>query len=317
MTQKLEIDPAWFDPASVSEETRSFMEKLTRQAAEIPGLAQLGALEARKRMERGPLMLSPRGEDGIIPAPGGRDLQIRVLAPENPRGALLYFHGGGMILGSAWGQDERLLQIADGTGLACVAVNYRLAPEHPWPAPWDDGEIAALWLAENVRARFGGDFLAIAGDSAGAALAAPTLVRMRDRHGFSGFRAAALTCGTYDASGTSSIQRNGTAGTISAADVAYCTGCYAPDVATRKDPDLSVLYADLANLPPALFVTGTRDIFLDDSLFLAARWLAAGNAAQLAVYPGAPHSFVNFPIAIAEHAKARIIAFLKAHADAA
>jgi acetyl esterase/lipase len=236
-----------------------------------------------------------------------------VIAPDNPVGAYLHLHMGGLVFGSADGQDARLAQIADRTGLACVSVEYRLAPEHPWPAAWDDVEAAALWLAENVKSEFGGSKLAIGGESAGATLAVPTLVRMRDRHGFTGFTAAALTYGNYDTSGSPSNHWNGGENMIiREADIAFCSSCYAPDPATRRDPDISAIHADLHGLPPALFTVGTLDCFLDDSLFMAARWAAAGNRAELAVYPGAVHAFTAFPYTLADEANARIDAFLKA-----
>jgi acetyl esterase/lipase len=80
----------------------------------------------------------------------------------------------------------------------------------------------------------------------------------------------------------------------------------------RRDPDMSALYADVRNMPAALFTVGTLDVFLDDSLFLYARWAAAGNEAELAVYPGGTHGFNMTPLAIAHEANARIDAFLKA-----
>ena len=78
----------------------------------------------------------------------------------------------------------------------------------------------------------------------------------------------------------------------------------------RRDPDVSPLYADLRGLPPALFTVGTRDALLDDSLFMHARWRAAGNRAELAVHPGGAHGFTLFPFALAEAANSRIEAFL-------
>jgi acetyl esterase len=307
----LVIDPAWFAPESVSEETRAFNAAM----AANPGtrLAEVGvdAMRGTGRMPKPPF--SARAETRFIPGPDGAQLPIRVIAPDNPRGAYLHLHGGGLIFGSADAQDPMLERIAAATGLAAISVEYRLAPEHPWPAAWDDAEAAALWLARDVGAEYGGDRLAIGGESAGATLAVPTLVRMRDRHCFTGFDAAALTYGNYDTSGSPSNRLNGTPGLlIGAADVAFCSSCNAPDPATRRDPDMSAIFADVSGLPPALFSVGTLDVFLDDSLFMASRWIAAGNEAELAVYPGAMHGFTLFPHPLAGEANARIESFLRA-----
>jgi acetyl esterase/lipase len=84
-----------------------------------------------------------------------------------------------------------------------------------------------------------------------------------------------------------------------------------PDRAVRDTPDASPLHADLRDLPPALFTVGTLDPLLDDTLFMAARWSAAGNAADLAVYPGGVHAFNAFPLTIASDANARMLEFLR------
>jgi len=88
---------------------------------------------------------------------------------------------------------------------------------------------------------------------------------------------------------------------------------YAPKE-IRRDPYVSPLYADLQRMPKALFTIGTLDPLLDDSLFMAARWTAAGNEAELAVYPGGIHAFNAFPIPLAEKANNRILEFIKASA---
>jgi len=86
---------------------------------------------------------------------------------------------------------------------------------------------------------------------------------------------------------------------------------YLPSGIDLRDPDVSPLYADLTHLPSALFTVGTLDPLLDDSLFLSMRWLAAGNEAELAVYPGAPHAFNSLPLPQGPQANARIEAFLE------
>jgi acetyl esterase/lipase len=216
-----------------------------------------------------------------------------------------------MVLGAADLQDPMLERVNETAGLACVSVGYRLAPENPYPAPPDDCDAAALWLVKNARAEFGSDALAIGGESAGATLSAVTLLRLRDRHGFTGFRAANFVYGAFDLSMTPSQKQFGNERLVlRTVDIEQFMGAYLPGEKDLRDPDISPLYADLQGLPPALFTVGTRDALLDDSLFMYARYLAAGNRAELAIYPGGAHAFNFFPMTIAVQANARMDEFL-------
>ncbi len=315
MTTAAPLDPALFRPEAIAPETLAFAENIRKQTLNRPPLGSPPppGQEAAPVFPKPPP--SPRARTIRIPGLAGPEVELRIVAPDNPRGAYLAIHGGGLVMGSADQDDAMLERVADNTGLAAVSVEYRLAPAHPYPAAWDDCEAAALWLAKNVKAEFGGDRLAIGGESAGATLAVPTLVRLRDRHGFTGFQAANLSYGNYDTTMTPSQRIIGQLGyLLRTADIQQCSNLYAPDVASRGDPDISALYADVKDMPAALFSVGTFDPFLDDSLFLYARWIAAGNTAELAVYPGAVHGFnLLAPIEVAKQANARIDAFLKAH----
>jgi acetyl esterase/lipase len=220
-----------------------------------------------------------------------------VIAPERSRGVYLHLHGGGWVLGASDQQDPLLERIADATGLTAVSVEYRLAPENPFPAGPDDCEAAALWVIDHA-AELGGSALAIGGESAGAHLAALTLLRVRDRGGSMPFRAANLVFGAFDLGVTPSGRRFGEQRLIlRTSDILHFADAFLPGVADRHAPQISPLYADLAGLCPALFTIGTRDALLDDSLFMHARWRAAGNRAELAIYPGAVHGFIAFPSA--------------------
>jgi len=306
------LDPALFRPEAVSPEVKAFNEAFLKRMAEMPGPAARGGDDAAQSPFPG-VPKSPRARVRQIDAPGGRKVDVRIVPPAsgNPRGAYLHLHGGGLIFGSADQDDAMLERIANATGLAAVSVEYRLAPAHPYPAAWDDCEAAAVWLARSVRSEFGGSALAIGGESAGATLAVPVLVRMRDKHGFTGFHAANLSYGNYDTSMTpSQIWIGARRYLIGTEDIRQCSNAYAPDIAQRRNPDMSALYAQLSNMPPALFSVGTLDPFLDDSLFVHARWIAAGNEAELAVYPGAPHGFNVIGHPHAQAANARIDAFL-------
>jgi acetyl esterase/lipase len=204
-----------------------------------------------------------------------------------------------------------LERIAGSTGMACLSVEYRLAPEHPYPAAWDDGESAVLWLIERGRSEFGTDVLVIGGESAGATLSAAVLLRMRDRHGYTGFRAANLTYGNFDSSMTPSQMLAPDKGIlVGKTSIRKFTEAYLPKGVDPRNPDVSALYADLRNMPAAIFTVGTLDPLLDDTLFMYARWIAAGNKADLAIYPGAPHAFNALGLPQAAEANARIDAFL-------
>ena len=311
------FDPALFGTDAISEETRRFNEELIKLLTPMANWWEVGAQVVRDARARGqgifPLApKSPRARTITIEGKSGNKIPLRIVAPENPKGVYLHIHGGGMVLGAADMQDPTLERINDVAGLACVSVEYRLAPENPYPAAPDDCESAALWLAKNARAEFGSDVLAIGGESAGATLSAITLLRMRDRHGFSGFSAANLVYGAYDYSMTPSQRQFGDRRLVlRTVDIEKFRDAYLPGLQQDLlDPDISALYADLKGLPPALFTIGTEDALLDDSLFMYSRYVAAGNQAELAIYPGGAHGFNAYPLAIASQANARMDAFL-------
>ena len=135
---------------------------------------------------------------------------------------------------------------------------------------------------------------------------------MRDRHGFTGFAGANLVFGAFDLSMTPSQRRFGDATrlVLRTTDIAQFATRFLPGVTDSARADISPLYADLKGMPPALFSVGTSDALLDDSMFMYARWLAAGNQAELAIYPGGAHGFTAFPTTLGRQANARIDAFL-------
>ncbi|TWB46961.1 acetyl esterase/lipase [Nitrospirillum viridazoti] len=248
---------------------------------------------------------SPRAYD----LPIGNGLSMHVVPHAKPRGVLLHIHGGGFMLGGAAHQDRMLERVADAVEVTCVSIEYRLAPENPYPAAWDDCEAAALWLLEHAADTFGADQLLIAGESAGALLSVATLVRLRERGLSSSFHGAALSFGVYDSTMTPS-QTLARKGLLKAQDIVRIVDAYAPDVSRRREPDLSPLYASLHDMPPALFTVGTLDAMLDDSMFMYCRWRAAGCRAELALYQGADHAFIETPHPSAPEANAGIDAFL-------
>ncbi|MFF0011306.1 alpha/beta hydrolase [Streptomyces sp. NPDC005374] len=301
------LDVAVFRAEAVAPETARFNQQLRERLKDLPGPEAGGG-----GLPLPPAEPSQRARTIRIAGRDGHELALRVIAPDHPEGVYLHFHGGGFVGGSAAQSDQVLERITRNTGLACIDVDYRLAPTHPHPAAWDDAESAAIWLIENARSEFGTDALAIGGESAGATLAASVLVRLRERRGSTGFQAANLVFGTFDLSMTpSQLLLGADAVPVSTDIIRACTEAVAPRNEQRQDSGLSPLYADLRHLPEALFTVGTLDPFLDDSLFMHVRWVAAGNPAELAVYPGGTHAFTSFPIPLADQANDRIDAFLR------
>jgi acetyl esterase/lipase len=295
----MHLDSGLFDPSLVDPETVALNEDLERLSAGLPnpieaGIEALREARLKGRGLFGPIVRSPNGVSRVIPGPAG-ELGIRVFTPETVGGVYLHFHGGGWAMGAAGYQDGRLEEIAQRAHVAVVSVDYRLAPEHPYPAPADDADAAARWIVENAVAEYGTDRIVVGGSSAGAHLAVTAMLRMRDRHDYTGFAGANLTYGFFDLSLTPSARNWGDRMLVM--DTALCrwfADMYADGV-DATDPDVSPMYADLSDLSPALFTVGTLDPLLDDTLLIAARWTAAGNGAELSVVPGAAHGFAGAP----------------------
>jgi len=317
MTERRPFDPALFNDAAIDPEIPSLNAQIIELFSGQPEWWIVGAQASRdaRRGGAGPFpapVFSDRARTITITGRDGNEIPLRVIAPIHPpRGIYLHLHGGGWVLGGADMQDPMLERIADNTGQAIVAVEYRLAPEHPYPAGPDDCEAAVAWLVQNGKKEFGTDVLTIGGESAGGHLTAVTILRTRDRHGYTGFRGANIIYGAFDLSMTPSQRLFGnTRLVLRTIDMQQFYNAFLPTITDRRVPDISPLYADLRNLCPALFTVGTKDALLDDTLFMHARWVAAGNEAELAIYPGGPHGFTLFPNDLSSSATARMDAFL-------
>ncbi|WAS94629.1 alpha/beta hydrolase [Nannocystis punicea] len=313
----LHVEPV---AAEVAAETLAFNEGLEAMLAKIPSAHTVppALVRAGRRAGKGtfpaPVYL-PNMRDLEIPARGG-PVRLRVARPPSAaRGVYLHLHGGGWMLGAADLQDPALTALAAATGLVVVSVDYRLAPEHPFPAGPDDCEDAARWLVEHgARVLDAPPVFTIGGESAGAHLAVLTLLRLRDRGDLARvFRAANLVYGAYDLSLTPSQRAWGERNLVlSRPLIEYFGAAFAPgrSLEQRRVPELSPLYADLRGLVPALFTVGTLDPLLDDTLFMATRWRMAGNPGELRVWPDAVHGFNSFPIALGRLADAATYEYL-------
>jgi acetyl esterase/lipase len=313
----MHIDPRDFTDAAISDETRAFNEQLRRLLLAMTPTYEQSPREVRAaRLEGrgpfGPVVHSDHARTITIDGPGG-DLDLRVIEVEDDTtGVYVHVHGGGWVLGAADHSDVGNEAMARAAGVSVVSIDYRLAPEHRFPAGLDDCVAAARWIIENAEAEFGTTRLTIGGESAGANLAAATLLRIRDEVGYTDWRGANLVYGVFQPTGTPSVKHWNRHGYVLDRETMEWFGeHYVGDIAVAyDDPRLAPLNGDLSDMPPALFTIGTLDPLLDDTLFMAARWAAAGAETHLGVYPGGVHAFDAFPTDIGLRARTRMHEFI-------
>lgn len=234
----------------------------------------------------------------IRSSPDGPSLQIRVYHPErvrSPMPALLWIHGGGYVVGSIEGTDPMVSRLAQSLGCLIVAVNYRLAPENPYPAPLEDCYTALAWVFNHAQA-LGVDIdrIAVGGLSAGAGLAAGLALQARDRGEYS-VLFQFLLCPMLDP-----LRESGTVIELedprlwSWQDNRNGWQAYLGERLERNDIPhyASPLRADdLRRLPAAYIYVGTHDIFIDENIQYAKQLSVAGNTVELHTIAGASHGF--------------------------
>jgi acetyl esterase/lipase len=293
----------WDDELEAARATiRAEREEFVRSypTADFDSGSLLERSQARRKALSSLAIPSQRAVDRSIASSAG-PLRLREFRPEKIDGAMLHIHGGGWMTGEPELTDLLNELLSDHLNLAIVSVDYRLAPEDPYPAGPDDCETAALWLIEHALDEYGTDNLLIGGESAGAHLSTVTLLRLRANHRAADrFCGANFVFGAYDLSGSPSARGVGVdAGTdvLGPEEIRFMVEQFTPgrDAAERQDPDISPLYADLRGMPPALLTVGTADHLVDDNLFFADRWRVSGNVAELLVYPDAPHGCIALP----------------------
>jgi acetyl esterase/lipase len=237
-----------------------------------------------------------------------RDIPCRILKPHNGKpikGVFMHIHGGGWVLQDEKSQDPALQSIADATGVLCVSVGYRLAPEHPFPAGPDDCYDAAEWLVDHSEKKFGAPLSFVGGESAGGHLgvlvALHLLQSSKKQYSRFTFKGLLLHFGCYDLTFTPhAFNFKKPIPLVLDLDLMEHYGqVFLPDmsVEARKNPAVSPLYAHLygLKLPSALFTCGTEDCLLDDTVFMSAKWMMAGGEAVVRIVPGGAHGFIMFP----------------------
>ena len=266
---------------------------------------EIGAPAARERARAGLGALPagpelPRVEDRALPGPAG-EIPVRVYWPSEDTGLpiLMWFHGGGWVLGSLDASDPVCRRLAERSGAIVIAVDYRMAPEDVAPAAFDDCFAATAWAAEHAI-EIGGDAarLAVGGDSAGGNLAATVALSAKDRGGLAlayQLLVYPITDSRMD-SGSYEAQAEGPG--LSSRAMAWFWDSYVPEggAVSREDLRVSPAHAsDVAGLPRTHLITAEYDPLRDEGEAYAARLAAAGVPARLDRVDGHLHGFFNSP----------------------
>ncbi|MGH3628469.1 MAG: alpha/beta hydrolase [Sciscionella sp.] len=279
----------------------------------LDNLASIGALPlvrgsaAQTREHYRSLSLARRGvdyqpeavesvRDEQIDGPGG-ELAVRVYRPRHDSGRVVtYFHGGGWVIGDLDTHDPVCRKVANAVGAVTVSVDYRLSPEHPYPAPLQDARAALEWTASQFADRT----LGVAGDSAGASLAAAAALGARD----DGPRLAAqllLYPATDPTMSQPSIAENGDGFFLTHADMRWFFEQYAAPV---EDPMVNLLHAPVAGVASAVVATAEFDPLRDEGAAYAKRLRAAGVPVAYVPGPGLIHGYFAF-LGVVDAADAR------------
>jgi acetyl esterase len=273
-------------------------QKLLDMMAEAggPPLSEMSPQEARQLPAilaeltgAGPELASVR--DVEIPGPAGA-IPARVYEPvADPPGTVVYFHGGGWVIGGLDTWDAAVRNLAKESGARVVSVDYRLAPEHPFPAAADDAHAAAKWAATE----YGGPIV-VAGDSAGGNLAAVTALRAREQGPEIALQVLVYPVVDSDLTTDHYAQYQDTHLILNTPDMVWFWGHYAPDPADRVHPDAAPLRAEShEGLPPAWVLLAGNDPLLAEGEAYVARLEEAGVPVTAVRYDDQIHAFFTLP----------------------
>lgn len=304
---------------TLNPETQKIVEEFKK--LQLPSFTEIDVAEARKQEAILAQFSHPKEplakvEDRTIPGTGG-PIPIRIYTPfgVGPFPILLYFHSGGWVLGDLESQDSVCRILANGAECVVVSVDYRLAPEHKFPAAAEDAYTATLWAAKNAEI-FNGDSsrIAVSGLSAGGNLAAVVALMARDRGEPSLIYQLLLDPVTQYGFDTESYRKLANDFLVTKDDMVWYWHQYLPSPQDGKNPYASPLFAeDLSDLPPALIVAAECDVLHDDGKGYSDRLRDAGVPVKFSGYEGTIHAFImGKDLSQAREALAEAVAGLRA-----
>jgi acetyl esterase len=293
-------------------ELRTLLEAMDAQpapslAGQDPATARIGRLDWMKTLGGDPVALG-RVENLNIPGTGG-DVPVRVYANEDggDHPALIYFHGGGFVFGNLDTHDTMCRALARQSDAVVIAVDYRLSPEHKFPAAVEDAYAATLWAAENSE-RLGIDAsrIAVGGDSAGGNLAAVVAMRCRDAGGPPlALQVLIYPITDFSSFETGSYRECGEGYFLTRATMEWLKLHYLEFDSLGHHPEVSPMHApDLSGLPPAFVITAEFDPLRDEGEAYAQRLQRARVPVTVTRYPGMVHGFFSMSGLLADGRKA-------------
>jgi len=282
----------WVTRRQASVATRGEADVIALQSRRVPDNAVFNRLF-------GKVAAGVDASDRSIPGPGG-DLKIRVYrrfgAASGPRPLVVYFHGGGFVFGELRLGDWLCGQVAATVGAVVVAVEYRLAPVHRFPAAVEDCYAALTWAAANAADLGATGPIGVMGESAGGTLSAVMCLLARDRGGPVISHQALIYPATDMTVHDRAAAANPSAPFLSAEEMAAYRRMYlGPDGDTSNPLASPLLADDHGKLPPALIQLAEHDPLREDGVRYAAALRAAGVPVRITEYVGMPHGFMNFP----------------------
>ncbi|HEU5368111.1 MAG TPA: alpha/beta hydrolase [Ktedonobacterales bacterium] len=279
-------------------------------ALDAPPMHTLTPEQVRENIKLQPMLMEPEPvaqvENRTIPGPAGA-IPVRVYTPagSGPFPVLVFFHGGGWVICDLDTHDGICRSLCNGAGCVVVSVDYRLAPEHKFPAAPEDCFAATQWVAGHA-AEVNGDpgRIAIGGDSAGGNLTAVVAQMARDRNGPKlAFQLLIYPATDFTFSGPS-LKENADGYFLTREDMDWFSNHYLRSETDKKDPLASpMLAADLSRLPPALVITAEYDPLRDEGETYGRRLKEAGVPTIVSRYEGMIHGFFGFPFDVSKRAQ--------------
>lgn len=290
-------------PQHLTPATKGFLAGLAGLG--LPPLHTLEPVEARRmRAEAARLAGVPEAEsvasvaDAVLEGPGG-ELGVRIYEPEGWKrgeGSVVYFHGGGWVMGNLDTHDALCRSLANASGLRVMATDYRLAPEAPHPAALEDAWAATTWMATKEPGP-----LVVGGDSAGGHIATNVAARARGSEVRIGAQLLIYPVTDLSRLDTPSYAAYEDGYWLTKAAMAWFRDHYVPASVDLRHPDVSPLYRDdLAGMPPAVVLAASCDVLFDEGRAYADRLAEAGCDVQYRVWDDVIHGFAAMPAAIPE-----------------